>query len=63
MKSKTSYTFPKDSTGAGAESAAVTSPRPELSYKPIPPSKQPGTFAAEPGVPNELPDGGQTEKE
>jgi hypothetical protein len=55
-----SYQSPKTVVGADAKSAAVTSPRPTLTYKPIPASKQPGTFAAEPGVPNELPDGGQS---
>jgi hypothetical protein len=54
-------TMPKAAEGASAQDAALTSPRPELVFKPIPPSKQPGTYAPEPPVQGTLPDGGQTE--
>jgi hypothetical protein len=60
MKSKSSYTPPKQATG-GAKTAAVISPRPTLSYPAKPPSRAPNSDAPLPAAPAQLPDGGQTE--
>jgi hypothetical protein len=58
-----SYQSPKTVAGADAKSAAVTSPRPTLSYPAKPPSRAPNSDAPLPAAPAQLPDGGQTSKE
>jgi hypothetical protein len=50
MKAKSSYTPPKDSSGAGAKEASKPAPA-VVTHKPIPDSKPPNSTPAQPAPP------------